>query len=503
MSELSISHIYIIAGVMLVSYGGLVYYIMLKHDQLKRIRQTMAKLKQSFNDLDEQAKLIVKTDLELNRTQEELDKRLDGLEALQKISKTISTTLDETEIFERLTQALQSELHFEKSLIATFNTDKTLVPNVVQNYSAEATNEIILSLVNNQSIASSLHDGRTFSSINASPQRKNAIQALFDVEHFVISPIFIQNEIDGIIFVGNKSNTMPVTEGDEEIISIIANQIGQALENARLFEQVYSSSRVLESKVHERTHQLEEANMELKEISKKKSDFISAVSHELRTPLTSIKGYASILIAGKLGDIPEQVKARLSKINTHSDNLVNLINNLLDISRIESGRIEMNIKPCEILKIIENVYDLLTPQIGQKNIECVIDVDKNIPEIEMDSNQVERIFINLVGNAIKFTPEQGTITIKAALQNNQTIECTVSDTGIGISQEDIAKLFDEFYRVDNKINESVKGTGLGLPLAKKIVEAHHGRMWITSVVGQGTTFHFTLPFTQPRQHKGE
>ena len=141
----------------------------------------------------------------------------------------------------------------------------------------------------------------------------------------------------GIIFAGNRGDAFPVTEGDEELISILADQIGQAVENARLFEQVYRSSQALELKVQDRTKQLSSALEEVKKISKTKSEFISAVSHELRTPLTSIKGYAALLIAGKIGEIPDKVKERLEKINKHSDNLVKLINDLLDIARIESG----------------------------------------------------------------------------------------------------------------------------------------------------------------------
>jgi len=209
--------------------------------------------------------------------------------------------------------------------------------------------------------------------------------------------------------------------------------------------------------------------------------------------LTSIKGYASILIAGKLGDIPEAVKKRLEKINLHSDSLVNLINDLLDISRIESGRAELTIRPCAIRPLIENVHDLLTPQMRGKNIQWICRLSQDTPQtIEMDSRQIERVFINLISNAIKFTPEKGTIQVSSSM-NNQTVTFTVADTGIGIPEENLTRLFDEFYRVDNSINQNVKGTGLGLALVKKIIEAHHGTIHVTSKVNEGTAFHFCLP----------
>ncbi|MBP9855531.1 MAG: hypothetical protein KBD53_11750 [Candidatus Omnitrophica bacterium] len=463
-----------------------------KNRQIGQYEFALAKLKQSFNDLDNQAKLIIKTDLELNKAQEESDKRLNGLEALQKISRLISTTLDEGEIFHRLYQAFTTNLDYERALILEFDSKKKLYSRVVLGFSEESIKYIITHLENDSNLINAFKDGNIFSSVNSPLQRKESIIRIFDTYHFIISPILTQNGITGMVFVGTQSNISPITDGDEELISILSNQIGQALENARLFEEVYRSSQVLESKVQDRTRELQEALREVQDISRTKSDFISAVSHELRTPLTSIKGYASILMDGKLGDIPIEVKQRLGKINTHSDNLVGLINNLLDISRIESGRVEMNFGKCDLRNLIENVRDLLTPQMKDKEINFETDIAANVPTLQLDSSQVERVFINLVGNAIKFTPIKGNITVKADL-NDDIVHIQVTDNGIGIPEEDIRRLFEQFFRVDNEINQNVKGTGLGLALAKKIVEAHGGSMWVTSVVKQGTTFHFKLP----------
>ncbi len=454
----------------------------------------------TFNDLDEQAKLIVRTDLELNKAQEELDKRLNGLDALQKTSRLISTTLDENEIFKRLDQSLIVDLGFEKNLICIYDKNQTLQCRLNVGFSPEDVQFVAVSLEKEKSLTQALKEGRAFTSAASSSRResigkqdKESIIRIFDVEHFVLTPILTQNNISGILFVGNSSHAAAITEGDEELVSVLANQIGQALENARLFEQAYGASQVLESKVQERTKQLALALEEVKEINKMKSEFISAVSHELRTPLTSIKGYASLLITGKLGAVPEAVKERLEKINAHSDNLVKMINNLLDIARIESGRVEMKMEKCDIAAIIETVHDLLTPQMKEKNLQWKTDISAGVPELILDKHQVERIFINLVGNAIKFTPENGTITTRVRHDPHEaTIE--VSDTGIGVSKADLNKLFDEFYRVDNQINQNVKGTGLGLSLVKKIVIAHQGKIWVTSELNRGTTFHFTLPF---------
>ncbi|MBN1870116.1 MAG: GAF domain-containing sensor histidine kinase [Candidatus Omnitrophica bacterium] len=479
----------------IILIGMLLLVIIDKSEKNNKLRNSLNQLKNSFNDLDEQAKLIVKTDLDLNKAQEELDKRLGGLDALQKISRLISTTLDEEEIFTRLQQTLTATLNFEKNLILVYDEEKSLHCRVALGFPEESIPTIVADLEKDSGMITSFNDGYTFSSINSPKPRREYINQLLGVEHFVFTPILSQKGIIGLVFVGNQSNAAGITKGDEELISILASQIGQTLENARLFEQVFRSRQILEAKVRDRTNQLESALKEVQDISKTKSEFISAVSHELRTPLTSIKGYASILMAGKLGDVPEQVRERLGKINTHSDNLVKMINDLLDISRIESGRVEMNLSKCSLAEIIDNVHDLLTPQMKEKNIQWVAEVGRDIPEMMLDSSQTERIFINLIGNAVKFTPQHGTISVKAHL-NDGVVTVEVSDTGIGISEENISKLFAEFYRIDNQINQNVKGTGLGLALAKKIVEAHKGRIWITSKLNQGTTFHFTLPVNQ-------
>lgn len=471
-------------------------------EQVQQLQNALRKMKRSFNDLDEQAKLIVKTDLELNKAQEELDKRLSGLNALQKTSRLISTTLDENEIFHRLDLSLMTDLGFEKNLVLIYDERKVLHSRVSLGFTPGNINAILANIEKNNSIKEALQEGHTFSSVDSPKQRRESISKLFDVEHFVLTPILTQNGIIGMLFVGNRSNASAVTEGDEELISILANQIGQSLENARLFEQVYRSSQILESKVHDRTRQLASALEEVKHISKTKSEFISAVSHELRTPLTSIKGYAAILLAGKLGDIPQSAKERLEKINIHSDNLVKFINDLLDISRIESGRVEMKMAESDLAALVEGVHDLLVPQMKTKNIRWEAHIDANVPPIVLDRHQAERIFINLVSNAIKFTPQEGLISVKAKREAD-TVTIDVCDTGIGIEKKDIDKLFDEFYRVDNEINQNVKGTGLGLSLVKKIVEAHQGKIWVTSEVGKGTMFHFTLPLTPKTETSAE
>ena len=283
-----------------------------------------------------------------------------------------------------------------------------------------------------------------------------------------------------------------MTEGDEELITILANQLGQALENARLFEKTWLAQQALEKKVEERTRQLSGALEEVKKISKRKTEFVSSVSHELRTPLTSIKGYASILLAGKLGNVPQEIKERLEKINRHSDELVHMINDLLDISRIESGRMTMQQESLNLKDIADKIADMLAVQIKDRRLELTVDIPANANKILADRNQIERVFTNLIWNACKFTPEKGRISISAH-KEGKAVRVDIADTGCGIPESVQEAIFEEFYRVDNAINEQVKGTGLGLALVKHIIEAHQGRIWVKSKIGEGSTFSFTLP----------
>lgn len=472
----------------------LVYFIysaITKEEYLKTLTEENKKIVRSFNDLDEQARLIVRTDLELTKAREEMDKRLNALNALQRSSRQISQALSEAEIFQRLTSNLFEDLGFARALIVTRGEDRQLKVRLNLSYKQQRLDMILKEIEAEDFINTQTH----FYSSNNSPTKiRERIIQIFEAEFFVLAPVLTQNGNLGLVFVGNRYNASMVTQGDEELITILAGQIGQSIENARLFEKVFRSSQELELKVSERTKQLAAALEQVNQISRKKSEFISAVSHELRTPLTSIKGYAAILIAGKIGELPVAVKERLAKINTHSDNLVGLINNLLDIARIESGRQEMKFGLYKVKSVVENVADLLTPQVTAKGVKLQINVPETIDEIYIDVSQAERVFINLLSNATKFTPAQGAITIAVAEKLDQGFATfSVADTGIGIPEADLKKLFSEFFRVDNEINQHVKGTGLGLVLAKNIVQAHHGKMWVESKVGVGTSFFFTLP----------
>ncbi len=472
--------------------------VFLMRGRIKQLRLELKSLNKSLEEMDEQARLIIRTDMELNKTQEELDKRITGLYALQRLVRGISTTLQELQVFKKINIAYLKDIGFEKAVGFLYNEKEAkFIPYLNIGYTINEVNAIMpfvesskdfyLNLIKNKETFSSLSNTKEFSI-------KEMISRLFKVNAFIISVLVPQEGSSGFLFVGTEDKDVLISQGDEELIIILANQLSQSLENARLFEKTWNAQQELEKKVLERTHELAKTVEEVKKISRRKTDFVSSVSHELRTPLTSIKGYAAILLAGKLGEVPPGVRERLEKINRHSDELVHMVNDMLDISRIESGREIMKFETQGLKTLVEKTADLLSVQLKDKQIELNADISDNAKEVFVDANQIERVFINIVGNAIKFTPSGGKIFISAFRLNGQ-IQVDITDTGSGIPEEALEAIFEEFYRVDNSINQQVKGTGLGLALVKHIVEAHSGKIWVKSTLGIGSTFSFTLPLS--------
>ena len=485
----------------LLCFSGLVIVAILlvyKTDKIGEQQSAIDKLKKSLDEMDEQAKLIVRTDMELNKAQEELDKKIRSLFALQGLSRAMMTSLEENQIFRMLTVEHLEELGFEKVTAFLWNSSqKKFEPHINIGYSDEEFKQIKAYIEENKErYLNLMKNNKTISSISRTEEGglEEKIPVNFKVIHFIISPISPKEGDSGFLFVGTNDTDTAINEGDEELITILANQLAQALENARLFDKTWKAQQSLEEKVTERTQELTSALKELQIVSRRKNDFISSVSHELRTPLTSIKGYAAILLAGKLGDLPPEIRQRLEKINKHSDELVHMVNDLLDIARIESGRQTMKQEELDLKQIAEKIGDLLGVQMKEKDIAFTVNIPDEASSVFADRQQIERVFINIVGNAIKFTPANGKITISSQ-QHKDGVQIDISDTGYGIPENALEAIFEEFYRVDNPINEGVKGTGLGLALVKHIIEAHTGKIWVKSKFGSGSTFSFTLPRT--------
>jgi len=232
------------------------------------------------------------------------------------------------------------------------------------------------------------------------------------------------------------------------------------------------------------------------EADRAKTEFISTVSHELRTPMTSIKGYADLLLIGAAGAINDNQQRFLSVIKSNADRLSVLVNDLLDISRIESGRVKLELKPIPIESLIDSVVASLHTRVEEKNLTLHVALPEgDLPRVYADRDRVIQILTNLISNAYQYTPPGGTITVRA-FEAGEFIQIDVVDTGIGIAPENQPKVFERFYRVDDPNVTEFPGTGLGLAIVKSLVEMHEGRIWLASEEGAGATFSFTLRAVQ-------
>jgi two-component system phosphate regulon sensor histidine kinase PhoR len=230
---------------------------------------------------------------------------------------------------------------------------------------------------------------------------------------------------------------------------------------------------------------------ELKRYERLRTEFVANVSHELKSPLTSIKGFVETLQSGAIQD-QDKVANFLGIISRQTNRLENLVNDLLELSSLESRMIKMDLKETSIQGLIDVVVDMKARQIKDKAIELTVQVDPDLPGIRMDATRIEQVLLNLVDNAIKFSQQGTEITIKASL-NNDHLQLDVIDQGMGIPSEHLSRIFERFYRVDRSRNQESGGTGLGLSIVKHIVEAHQGKVAVESVLGKGSRFSVFLP----------
>jgi PAS domain S-box-containing protein len=239
--------------------------------------------------------------------------------------------------------------------------------------------------------------------------------------------------------------------------------------------------------------ELEKANARLRELDKLKDNFLSTVSHELRTPLTSIKSFVEILL--NYDEDQSTQREFLGIINEESDRLTRLINDFLDISKIQAGRLQWKNEEFSLAEVVNSAVHTAKPLIEKNQLRMTVEMEPNLPKIMFDKDRLVQVFTNLIGNAVKFTPEGGQITLKVKINGDKPGYLTVSitDTGIGIASENHARIFENFGQVGDVLKDRPKGTGLGLPISKKIIENFSGKIWVESQLGQGTTFFFTVP----------
>jgi signal transduction histidine kinase len=237
--------------------------------------------------------------------------------------------------------------------------------------------------------------------------------------------------------------------------------------------------------------ELEAANRELSAASQHKSEFLANMSHELRTPLNAIIGFSEVLSERMFGDLNEKQDEYLKDIHASGQHLLSLINDILDLSKIEAGRMELELSDFHLPTALDSALTLVRERAGRRGIALHLSIDERLGQVQGDERKIRQVLLNLLSNAIKFTPEGGRIEVAAAPRDG-AVEVSVTDTGVGIAPEDQEAVFEEFRQVGTA-DKKVEGTGLGLTLCRKFVELHGGTIWVKSQWGQGSTFTFTVP----------
>ncbi len=323
------------------------------------------------------------------------------------------------------------------------------------------------------------------------------------ITKFLQRPVKDLVEASKKIAEGDMSVSVKVETEDE--IGVLGNTFNYMVQRISSFSKALEQEVAKKSNLlNERTKLiglLEKANIQLKELDKLKSMFLANMSHELRTPMNSIIGYSDLLIDGVDGPINVEQKKSLGKISNNAKHLLQLLNDLLDVSKIEARKIKIEPEKFDFREVIDSVLPIFEPMLKKKNLSVNIDIAEDLPPVYCDKDKIKHVLMNLLSNAIKFT-KKGGITIRAKISDRGIhqlgaspifAEISVEDTGIGIKDEDLGKIFDKFVQADLSIVRQYEGTGLGLSIAKGLVLLHKGMIWATSEYGKGSQFHFTIP----------
>jgi signal transduction histidine kinase len=294
-------------------------------------------------------------------------------------------------------------------------------------------------------------------------------------------PFLREDRVVGGLVVNRKAPG----EFPEEVVNLLktfATQSVLAIQNARLFREI------------------EEKGRQLEVASKHKSQFLANMSHELRTPLNAILGYTELIVDNIYGEVPEKIREVLDRVEKSGRHLLGLINDVLDLSKIEAGQLTLSLSDYSMQEVVQSVFTAVESLAAEKRLALNVSVPPDLPSAKGDERRLAQVLLNLVGNAIKFT-EEGEVRVQAAVSNGRFV-VSVADTGPGIAEADQQKIFEEFQQADGSSTRKKGGTGLGLSIARRIIEMHGGRIWVESKPGVGSTFRFTVPVRVERQAEG-
>lgn len=420
------------------------------------------------------------------------------LNVLYNTSSQFAGTLDTKKLLQYMIEGLDKSLSFDLTCTISFGFEQepVLIINSLYDISEELMSALKLrailnykSLFKQNNVPFEIDDKNLKIIKNIKNQNNKFTFTIFQYDN-MFAPIDLGDNFFGCIEIFKEK---PFTTDDATYFQTIVQQVSLPLKSAGLYREII------------------EKNEELEKLERVKSEFISIVSHELRTPLTPIKNALTILSSGRCGNLGETAVKFIDMAKRNVENLTSIINDILDINKIEAGKMDFNYKIMNIHSVIENVKTNFECVAKEHEIIFTTEEQSELPDIYADSQRLGQVLTNLVSNAIKFTPKGKNITIKSELKNARDI-CTnqyfekdikslqgnyiivsVIDEGIGIKEENLLKAFDKFTQIENSLSRKVGGTGLGLPIAKQLIKAHKGTIWCDSEENKGSSFHFALP----------
>ncbi|MBI2081659.1 MAG: response regulator [candidate division NC10 bacterium] len=310
----------------------------------------------------------------------------------------------------------------------------------------------------------------------------------FDGGSLLGVPLLAREKVTGVLLLNDLQPSRRFSAGDIHGAEVIAGQAALAIENARLYGEVLAHAEVLEQRVIERTRELEEA-------SRHKSEFLAHMSHELRTPLNAIIGFAQLLEQGHGGALGPKHRRYVDNIHRSGKHLLTLINDILDLAKVEAGRMELHLEDLSLPQLVDETLAVVKGMAASRDVKLQLALDAEISRVPADPVRLKQILFNLLSNAVKFTPPGGVVTLRTSVSSDgEEVLFAVADTGIGIKPEDLKRLFRPFEQIARGEGREFGGTGLGLSLTKHLVELHGGRLWAESAgPGQGATFTLALP----------
>jgi signal transduction histidine kinase len=409
---------------------------------------------------------------------EELARSVSELQALGEVSQAVNSTLDLETVLTTIVQRAVQLSRTDAGAIYVFDEGR-------QEFKLRATygmaEDMIVAITDRRIGTGDAHIGP------AATQRKpiqvpdiekeppspvNDINLKAGYRAVLIIPLLRPGHITGALVVRRREpGEFPKAAID--LLETFADQSVVAIENANLF------------------HEIEEKGKQLAVASQHKSQFLANMSHELRTPLNAILGYTELILDGIYGETPEKAQTVLKRVESNGRHLLGLINDVLDLSKIEAGQLTLSLTDYSMKDVLYNVFSAVEPLANDKKLGFKVEAQPDMPKGHGDERRLTQVVLNLVGNAIKFS-DTGAVIIKASAANG-TFTVAVQDNGPGISKADQGKIFEEFQQADNSATKKKGGTGLGLSISRRIVEMHGGRLWVESEVGQGSVFQFTLP----------